>query len=154
MITSYFSHMQVWYSPGILYFYSSGKGDKGKLGHGNSQDYSEPTMIVTLLNYRIFDIACGSQHTVTVGILREMTKTKSNTDDIKIKDNYLFLFGDNTYGQIALEAEDYTDTPKLLDFFLAYKIKKIECGFFHNVILTGMIIIIYRMWKGVRFWCK
>jgi len=83
-----------------------------------------------------------------------MTKTKSNTDDIKTKDNYLFLFGDNTYGQIGLEAEDNTDTPKLLDFFLAYKIKKIECGFYHNVILTGMAIMIYRMRKGFRFWSK
>lgn len=113
----------------------------GKLGHGNTQDYSEPTMIVSLLNYRIFDISCGSQHTITVGILREITKTKTNSDDIKTKDNYLFLFGDNTYGQIGLETEEYTDTPKLLDFFLAYKIKKIECGFYHNIILSGKTIL-------------
>jgi alpha-tubulin suppressor-like RCC1 family protein len=126
----------------------------GKLGHGNTQDYSEPTMIVSLLNYRIFDISCGSQHTVTVGILREMTKSKTNTDDIKTKDNYLFLFGDNTFGQIGLEAESYIDTPKLLDFFLVYKIKKIECGFFHNVILTGISIIHHRMWKGFCIWGK
>ena len=73
-------------------------------------------MIVSLLNYRIFDINCGFDHSIAIGIMRDMTKTKTNVDDIKIKENHIFLFGDNTYGQLGFDTEDFSDTPKLLDF--------------------------------------
>ena len=121
-----------------LNFYCSGKGTKGKLGHGNTNDCSEPTMIVSLLNYRVFDVACGFDHTVVAGIMREMTKTKASVDEIKTKDNHVFLFGDNSYGQLGIEGDEFSETPKLNDFFLTYKLKKIDCGYFHNLILTGI----------------
>lgn len=82
---------------------------------------------------------------MVVGIMREMTKTKTNSDDIKIKDNHIFLFGDNSFGQLGLDTEEFSETPKLLDFFLSFKIKKIECGYYHNIILTGKILIYLRM---------
>jgi alpha-tubulin suppressor-like RCC1 family protein len=111
-------------------------------------------MIVSLLNYRVFDIACGHDHTIAAGIMREMTKTKSNVDEIKLKDNHVFLFGDNSSGQIGIEGEAFSETPKLADFFLPYKIKKLECGFYHNVVLTGKIVKLKRLWKGVCLWLK
>lgn len=48
--------------------YTWGRGNYGRLGHGTSDDVSEPTMVKGLRGHRIIDIACGSgdAHTVAV----------------------------------------------------------------------------------------
>ena len=45
-----------------------GRGNYGRLGHGGSDDLSEPSLVKALKGHRIIDIACGSgdAHTIAV----------------------------------------------------------------------------------------
>ena len=45
-----------------------GRGNYGRLGHGSSDDLSEPSLVKALKGHRIIDIACGSgdAHTIAV----------------------------------------------------------------------------------------
>lgn len=133
--------------------FSFGTGEKGQLGHGDKTNLTEPTMITALLNYRILDVVCGSEHNMGLGIVRDLTKTKQS-DDNKSKDQLVFVWGDNSYGQLGIsnstsdnnntntqdnnnnaDTPTYISTPKLLEEFSDKKISKIECGLYHSFIL-------------------
>jgi E3 ubiquitin-protein ligase HERC2 len=48
--------------------YTWGRGNFGKLGHGNSEDQSVPTLVAALQGHRIMDVACGSGDAQTLAV--------------------------------------------------------------------------------------
>jgi hypothetical protein len=128
--------------------FSMGSGSKGQLGHGNTNDLQEPNMITTLLNYRIYDVSVGSDHNLALGIMRDLTKKSTNsliqvtTENSKnIEQNFLYVWGDNSKGQLGLIIDDtqITTVPIINDFFSDKNvtIEKITCGIDHSLVLTS-----------------
>jgi hypothetical protein len=113
--------------------FSYGVNDRGQLGQGNTTPINDPTMITSTLNYRILDIASGDSHIIALGIVRDLTKSK--TDNDKNVNNMILVWGDNTYGQIGNFNEDMIVTPTLLEEFNELKINKIDTGLNHSVVL-------------------
>ena len=48
--------------------YTWGRGNYGRLGHGNSEDHIVPTLVVGLRGHRVVDVACGSGDAQTVAV--------------------------------------------------------------------------------------
>ena len=48
--------------------YTWGRGNYGRLGHGNSDDQSTPIAIAALKGVRIVDVACGSGDAQTIAV--------------------------------------------------------------------------------------
>lgn len=44
--------------PGQLFTW--GSGNYGQLGHGTSQDQYVPTLVTSLVQYKVVDVACGT----------------------------------------------------------------------------------------------
>jgi len=42
--------------------YSWGRGDNGRLGHGDSHSYSDPKLIESLKNEKIIQVSAGEKH--------------------------------------------------------------------------------------------
>lgn len=92
--------------------FSIGDNSVGQLGIGNNIYQNEPIMITALLNYRIIDLNAGKIHNLALGILRDNTnsKVKFGDDQSKIKENYLFTWGDNRFGQLGLDFHEEKKT--------------------------------------------
>jgi hypothetical protein len=89
--------------------FSIGDNTFGQLGIGNNTYQREPVMITALLNYRVSDLNTGKFHSVAIGILRENTNSKMKLEDNnnkKDKENYLFTWGDNSFGQLGLDFDN------------------------------------------------
>ena len=48
--------------------YTWGRGNYGRLGHGNSEDHTAPTLVAGLRGHRVVDVACGSGDAQTVAV--------------------------------------------------------------------------------------
>ena len=48
--------------------YTWGRGNYGRLGHGNSEDHIVPTLVAGLRGHRVVDVACGSGDAQTVAV--------------------------------------------------------------------------------------
>lgn len=48
--------------------YTWGRGNYGRLGHGNSEDVTSPTIVCALKGHRVIDIACGSGDSQTLAV--------------------------------------------------------------------------------------
>lgn len=65
--------------------YTFGQGRFGKLGHGNSDDKTIPTLVSALKLHKVTFVACGDSHTVC------------STDQGKV-----FVFGDGDFGKLGI----------------------------------------------------
>lgn len=142
--------------------FSFGEGGKGQLGHVNTNDLTEPSMITSLLNYRINDVSVGADHNIAVGVLRELTKKAvssnsitNNPSDLLVKgkeQNLIFVWGDNSKGQLGLGVDpSFVNSPKILELTgcgssdnannnstnnaQVISVKKIQTGLEHSLIL-------------------
>lgn len=83
--------------------FSIGDNSRGQLGIGNIITQKDPIMITALLNYRITDISAGEFHNIAIGYLRDNTNSKIKIEEnLKNKENYVFSWGDNKYGQLGI----------------------------------------------------
>jgi len=96
-------------------------------------------MIVSLLNYRINDIVSGANHNICIGTTREVSKNK--TEEGKIKETIIFSWGDNEYGQLAHEGDEFSESPKVIEWFNDKVLKKIDCGLYHSLFLLGINLL-------------
>ncbi len=104
--------------------FSYGENKYGQLGIGNNLDQKEPVMITALLNYKITELFSGENHSVAIGILRENTNSKLKTQENLLykKENFVFTWGDNRFGQLGLGLG--TGLDKGFDIQLLNDIKK------------------------------
>jgi E3 ubiquitin-protein ligase HERC4 len=115
------NHSIVLYSSGNAYGW--GDNSRGQLGFGNETYYVySPKRIENVGNIKL--ISLGEKHTLILN-----------------KNNELFSFGSNTYGQLCLNnSEGHQYTPQKIDLNLnssgdSIVIKKISCGYFHCLLL-------------------
>eukprot|EP01080_Neovahlkampfia_damariscottae_P008608 gene8608-555_t len=100
----------------------SGKGDEGKLGLGNQNDYFDPVEITSLKNIQIKQCTGGAWHTV---LLTAQGK--------------VFVWGSNYWGQLGLDKENETKDrlqPVELEYFQDKNVVKVACGSNFTLCLT------------------
>ena len=88
--------------------FSIGDNSYGQLGIGENekiQQSGEALLIQDLLNFKITDIFAGNEHSLCFGSLREFSKNGNNSNRL-ITDRvlqYLFVWGDNSHGQLGIK---------------------------------------------------
>jgi hypothetical protein len=115
--------------------FSYGENSRGQLGLGNTESTQEPTMITNILNYRIVDLAVGDRHVLALGSVRDLNKSKGDSNNNSNQSNLVLVWGDNVYGQLGNFNEEIIPAPTVVEEFNELKISKIDCGLFHSVIL-------------------
>lgn len=78
--------------------YTFGQGRFGKLGHGNSDDKTVPTLITALKSHKVVDVSCGTSHTLCA------------TDQGKV-----FVFGDGDFGKLGVGPTNGSQVPILIE---------------------------------------
>ncbi len=53
--------------------YTWGRGNFGRLGHGNNEDHNLPVMVMALRGQQVVDVACGSCDAQTLAVLESGT---------------------------------------------------------------------------------
>ncbi|XP_015429351.1 PREDICTED: LOW QUALITY PROTEIN: E3 ubiquitin-protein ligase HERC2 [Dufourea novaeangliae] len=102
--------------------YTWGRGNYGRLGHGNSEDVTVPMLVTGLNGHMIVYVACGSgdSHTLCV--------TASGI---------VFSWGDGDYGKLGRGGCDGSKTPKIVDKLLDINVAKVYCGGQFSAALTA-----------------
>ena len=113
--------------------FSLGEGNKGELGLSSKKEVNEPTIISSMLNYRVFNISSGKNHSLAIATLRDL-QVKTEDD---VKENFLIVFGDNSKGQLGLENVSHVEVPIINENFSNKKLKKVECGLNHSSVLLS-----------------
>ncbi|KAK7097783.1 E3 ubiquitin-protein ligase HERC2-like isoform X3 [Littorina saxatilis] len=98
-----------------------GRGNYGRLGHGNSEDHLVPTVVAGLRGHRVVDVACGSGDAQTVAV----TDTGA-----------VYSWGDGDYGKLGRGGSDGSKTPKLIEKLMGQEVIKAYCGAQFTLALT------------------
>jgi NIMA (never in mitosis gene a)-related kinase len=96
---------------------TSGRGDRGALGHGDWDDISTPKLLKFFISKNILNIACGEAHVVAM-----------------TTENELFSWGAGGSGRLGNGDEDNCHTPHPIP--LTEPIESVECGFDGTMFLT------------------
>lgn len=98
--------------------YSWGRGDDGRLGHGDNGWKYIPRVVSSLKGMTIEKITCGSYHTVAVE-----------------QGGKLFTWGGGMYGKLGHGSEEGCSRPKYVDGLLGSQVKDIACGSRHTAVV-------------------
>ena len=125
--------------------FSFGENNYGQLGQNNTTSLEEPTLITSLLNYRVVNIFVGLNHNIAIASVRDVTANKSSTKSSsniiveEKKDQMLFAWGNNNFGQLGIgidqSGETFTPTPKAVEDFYEQKFTTIGVGKSHTIVL-------------------
>ncbi|XP_076233389.1 E3 ubiquitin-protein ligase HERC2 [Calliopsis andreniformis] len=102
--------------------YSWGRGDYGRLGHGNSEDVTIPTLVSALNGHMVVYVACGSGDSQTLCVTAS---------------GIVFSWGDGDYGKLGRGGCDGSRTPKIVDKLLDINVAKVYCGGEFSAALTA-----------------
>lgn len=111
--------------------FTFGQGRFGKLGHGNSDDKSIPTLVTALKSHKIVDVSCGDSHTLCV------------TDQGKV-----FVFGDPDFGKLGVGTTNGSQVPLLIEGLT--NISNVYSGPHFSMAVTADGLSIYTWGKGGR----
>ncbi|XP_053559394.1 probable E3 ubiquitin-protein ligase HERC6 isoform X2 [Bombina bombina] len=106
-----------------------GKNNAGQLGFTTKANAGmfKPYAVSNLRNLGVVYITCGDEHTAV------LTKEKN-----------VYIFGDNTYGQLGQSSQKQTSVPQKIEIEgLEGQISLVACGSFHTLVYiftTGIII--------------
>jgi len=100
--------------------YTWGRGDDGRLGHGDNGWKYVPRIAQSLLGQIIVQVTCGSYHTAAVA---------SNGD--------LYTWGGGMYGKLGHGNESGHSTPKRVESLVGLCVKSIACGSRHTAVITS-----------------
>jgi RCC1 and BTB domain-containing protein len=97
-----------------------GRGDDGRLGHGDNGWKYVPRIIQSLTGQVVVQVTCGSYHTAAV---------TGNGD--------LYTWGGGMYGKLGHGNEAGCSTPKRVDGLVGLVVSKIACGSRHTAVVTN-----------------
>lgn len=100
--------------------YTWGRGDDGRLGHGDNGWKYVPRIAQSLSGQVIVQVTCGSYHTAAVA---------SNGD--------LFTWGGGMYGKLGHGDESGHSTPRRVEGLVGLTVSQIACGSRHTAVLTS-----------------
>ncbi|GMH49141.1 hypothetical protein TrRE_jg8454, partial [Triparma retinervis] len=98
--------------------YSWGRGDDGRLGHGDNGWKYIPRAVSTLKGKSIRMITCGSYHTAAVE-----------------EGGKLFTWGGGMYGKLGHGSEDGCSRPRYVEALSSFHVKDIACGSRHTAVV-------------------
>jgi RCC1 and BTB domain-containing protein len=102
----------------ILFF--AGRGDDGRLGHGDNGWKYVPRIIQSLTGQVVVQVTCGSYHTAAV-----------------TSDGSLYTWGGGMYGKLGHGNEAGCSTPKRVEGLVGLCVAQIACGSRHTVVVTS-----------------
>lgn len=102
--------------------YTWGRGNYGRLGHGNCDDMLVPTIVTALNGHVVVHVACGS------GDSQSLCVTASGI---------VFSWGDGDYGKLGRGGSDGSKIPKIVDKLLDIDVVKVYCGGQFSAALTA-----------------
>jgi RCC1 and BTB domain-containing protein len=97
-----------------------GRGDDGRLGHGDNGWKYVPRLSVSLAGQVVVQVTCGSYHTAAV---------TGNGD--------LYTWGGGMYGKLGHGNEAGHSTPKRVEAFVGLVVSQIACGSRHTAVVTS-----------------
>lgn len=100
--------------------YTWGRGDDGRLGHGDNGWKYVPRITRSLAGQVVTQVTCGSYHTAAV---------TGNGD--------LYTWGGGMYGKLGHGNELGHSTPKRVDALVGLAVSHIACGSRHTAIITS-----------------
>eukprot|EP00934_Nitzschia_sp_Nitz4_P006496 Nitzschia sp. Nitz4//scaffold145_size56662//25408//27333//NITZ4_006557-RA/size56662-snap-gene-0.86-mRNA-1//1//CDS//3329536577//6486//frame0 len=100
--------------------YTWGRGDDGRLGHGDNGWKYVPRITQSLAGHVVVQVTCGSYHTAAVA---------SNGD--------LYTWGGGMYGKLGHGNEAGHSTPKRVESLVGLVVSQIACGSRHTGIITS-----------------
>ena len=100
--------------------YTWGRGDDGRLGHGDNGWKYVPRLTNSLTGQIVTHVTCGSYHTAAVS---------SNGD--------LFTWGGGMYGKLGHGNESGHSTPRRVETLVGLSIVDIACGSRHTAVVTN-----------------
>mmetsp|Transcript_36127 Transcript_36127/g.73362 ORF Transcript_36127/g.73362 Transcript_36127/m.73362 type:complete len:178 (+) Transcript_36127:658-1191(+) len=100
--------------------YTWGRGDDGRLGHGDNGWKYVPRIAQSLSGQIIVQVTCGSYHTAAVA---------SNGD--------LFTWGGGMYGKLGHGNESGHSTPRRVEGLVGLTVSQIACGSRHTAVITS-----------------
>ena len=100
--------------------YTWGRGDDGRLGHGDNGWKYVPRLTHSLTGQVVTHVTCGSYHTAAVS---------SNGD--------LFTWGGGMYGKLGHGNESGHSTPRRVETLVGLTIVDIACGSRHTAVVTN-----------------
>lgn len=99
--------------------YSWGRGDDGRLGHGDGSWQAKP-LLVKAVSFRVIkQVTCGSYHTAAVTL-----------------DGDLYTWGGGMYGKLGHGTEVGYLAPKLVEALANDVVAQVACGSRHTVVLV------------------
>jgi len=98
---------------------SWGRGDDGRLGHGDQGWKYEPNLVSAIKTKRIVFITCGSYHTAAV-----------------THEGELYTWGGGMYGKLGHGNENGCSVPKKVDSLKESFVMQVACGSRHSVALV------------------
>jgi len=97
----------------------SGRGDDGRLGHGDNGWKYVPRLIQSLAGQIVTQVTCGSYHTAAI---------TGNGD--------LYTWGGGMYGKLGHGNETGCSTPKRVEALAGVPVEQIACGSRHTAVVT------------------
>ncbi|DAZ94414.1 TPA: hypothetical protein N0F65_003443 [Lagenidium giganteum] len=98
--------------------YTWGRGDDGRLGHGDNGWKFVPRMVEELRGKNIRQVTCGSYHTAAVTVSGE-----------------LYTWGGGMYGKLGHGNESGHTVPCLVETLKGLQVRQVACGSRHTVVL-------------------
>jgi alpha-tubulin suppressor-like RCC1 family protein/serine/threonine protein kinase len=111
-----------WHSLALTYdgeVYAWGWNSSGQIGNGNNKNQLEPTKVTGFNDEKVIMISTGLCHS--------MALTESG---------HVFCWGNNEWGQLGINDKSNANSPLLVPLSSEILIKKIECGFYHSLLLS------------------
>mmetsp|Transcript_21486 Transcript_21486/g.30089 ORF Transcript_21486/g.30089 Transcript_21486/m.30089 type:complete len:607 (+) Transcript_21486:80-1900(+) len=100
--------------------YTWGRGDDGRLGHGDNGWKYVPRIAQSLTGQIIVQVTCGSYHTAAVA---------SNGD--------LYTWGGGMYGKLGHGNESGHSVPRRVEGLVGLSVSQIACGSRHTAVITN-----------------
>jgi len=104
----------------LLLVYTWGRGDDGRLGHGDNGWKYVPRICQSLTGQVVTQVTCGSYHTAAV---------TGNGD--------LWTWGGGMYGKLGHGNEAGCSTPKRVEGLAGLAVAQIACGSRHTAVVTS-----------------
>ncbi|NXF83680.1 RPGR regulator, partial [Sclerurus mexicanus] len=99
--------------------YAAGGNSEGQLGLGDTEERTTFHLVSFFTNqHKIKQLAAGSYTSAAV-----------------TEDGQLFVWGDNSEGQIGLANESYVSVPCQVD--VGKPVSSVSCGYYHSALITG-----------------
>lgn len=100
--------------------YTWGRGDDGRLGHGENMWKYVPRLTLALRGRNMVQVTCGSYHTAAV----------TSTGD-------LYTWGGGMYGKLGHGNEAGCSAPQRVDALVGLPVAQIACGSRHTAVVTA-----------------